>query len=201
LWDTAQREIAINFQEENVGRLNAFNFITLNGYFEGPARDISWHRHGTEENEYAVKGLQSGSTLLFGRLTYEMMASYWPTPTAIKNTPIMAEGMNNAEKIVFSRTLKTVEWKNTRLVKDNIVGEVRKLKQMPGKDMTLLGSGSIMTQFAEEGLIDEYQIMVDPVALGAGTPIFKDLKRKLDLKLTMTRTFKSGVVLLSYEPM
>ena len=182
-------------------RVNAFNFITLDGYFEGPTRDISWHRHGAEENEYAVEGLKSGGTLLFGRVTYEMMASYWPTPAAIKNTPIMAEGMNNADKIVFSRTLKKVEWKNTQLVKDNIVGEMKKLKQMPGKDMTLLGSGSIMTQFAEEGLIDEYQIMVDPVALGAGTPIFRGLKHKLDLKLTMTRTFKSGVVLLCYQPM
>ena len=129
-----------------------------------------------------------------------MMASYWPTPDAIKNAPIVAEGMNNADKIVFSRTLKKVEWNNTRLVKDNIVEEIKKMKRMPGKDMTLLGSGSILTQFAEQGLIDEYQIMVDPVVIGDGTPIFKGIKHKLDLKLTMTRAFKSGVVLLCYQP-
>lgn len=181
-------------------KVTVFNFVTLNGYFKGPNGDISWHRHGAEEGEYAAEGLQSGNTLLFGRVTYEMMASYWPTPDAIKNAPIVAEGMNNADKIVFSRTLKKAEWKNTGLVKENIVEEIRKMKQMPGKDMTLLGSGSILTQFAEQGLIDEYQLMLDPVALGDGTPIFKDIKHKLDLKLTGTRTFKSGVVLLCYQP-
>ncbi len=132
-------------------------------------------------------------------MTYELMASYWPTPDAIKNVPIVAEGMNNADKIVFSRTLKKAEWNNTRLVKDNIVEEIKRMKQMPGKDMTLLGSGSIVTQFAQQGLIDEYQIMVDPVVLGDGTPIFKGLKHTLNLKLTATRTFRSGVVLLSYQ--
>lgn len=177
-----------------------FNFVTLNGYFKGPKGDISWHKHDTEENEYAVEMLKSGNTLLFGRVTYEMMASYWPTSNAIKNDPIVAEGMNNADKIVFSRTLKKVEWNNTRLVKDNIEEEIEKMKQMTGKDMTLLGSGRILTQFAEQGLIDEYQIMVDPVVLGDGTPIFKGIKHTLDLKLTRTRTFKSGVVLLCYQP-
>jgi dihydrofolate reductase len=182
-------------------KLIVFNFLTLNGYFEGPNRDISWHRHGGEENEYAAEGLKSGNMLLFGRVTYQMMASYWPTPIAIKNDPIVAEGMNKADKIVFSRTLNNVEWNNTRLVKDNIAEEIRKMKQMPGKDMTVLGSGSIVTQFAEHNLIDEYQIMVDPVVLGDGTPIFKDIKHKVNLKLTTTRAFKSGVVLLCYQPM
>jgi len=130
-----------------------------------------------------------------------MMASYWPTPMALKNDPIVAKGMNTVDKIVFSRTLKKAEWNNTRLVTDNVEEEMRKMKQTPGKDMTVLGSGSIVTLFAEHGLIDEYQIMVDPVIIGDGTPIFKDIKHKLDLKLTMTRTFKSGVVLLSYQPM
>jgi dihydrofolate reductase len=182
-------------------KLSVFNFVTLNGYFQGPKGDISWHRHGAEENEYAAEGLKSGSVLLFGRVTYEMMASYWPTSNAFKNDPIVADGMNKAEKIVFSRTLKTVEWNNTRLVKGNIGEEIRKMKQLPGKDLTVLGSGSIVTQFAELGLIDEYQIMVDPVVLGEGTPLFRGLKQKLNLKLATTRTFRSGVVLLSYQPM
>jgi len=190
----------IKLQEVDMRKISVFNFVTLNGYYKGPKGDISWHRHGAEENEYAAKNLKSGGTLLFGRVTYEMMASYWPTPIAIKNDPIVAEGMNNADKIVFSRTLKKVEWNNTRLVKHNIEEELKKMKQMPGKDMTLLGSGSILTQFAEQGLIDEYQIMVDPIVIGNGTPIFKDIKNKLDLKLTMTRTFTSGVVLLCYQP-
>ena len=182
-------------------KVTVFNFVTLNGYYKGLKGDISWHRHGAEENEYAAENLNTGATLLFGRLTYEMMASYWPTPVAIKNDPIVAEGMNNGDKIVFSRTLKKAEWKNTKLIKDNIVEEIRKMKRLPGKNMTLLGSGSILTQFAEKGLIDEYQIMVDPVVIGDGTPIFKGINHKLDLKLTMTRTFKSVIVLLCYQPM
>ena len=182
-------------------KITVFNFVTLNGYFKGPEGDISWHKHGAEENEYAVEGLKSESILLFGRVTYEMMASYWPTPMALENNPIVAEGMNRAEKIVFSRTLEKAGWNNTRLVKDNMVEEVKKMKQMPGKDMTLLGSGSIATQLAEHSLIDEYQIMVDPIVIGEGTPIFKDIKRQLELKLTITKTFKSGVVLLCYQPM
>ena len=183
-----------------MGKLSVFNFVTLDGYFKGPNEDIGWHRHGAEENEYAAEGLGSGATLLFGRVTYEMMASYWPTPMAMQNDPVVAEGMNKADKIVFSRTLKKPAWRNTKLVSNNIADEISKMKQSSGKDMTLLGSGSIMTQFAEQGLIDEYQIMVDPVVIGNGTPIFKGVKHTLELKLTSTRTFKSGVVLLCYQP-
>ena len=128
-----------------------------------------------------------------------MMASYWPTPIAIKNDPIVAEGMNKADKIVFSRTLTKAEWNNTRLVRDNMAEEIQKMKRQTGKDMTVLGSGSIVTQLAQAGLIDEYQFMVDPVVLGEGTPIFKGIGHKLDLNLIATRTFKSGVVLLSYQ--
>jgi dihydrofolate reductase len=181
-------------------KVTVFNFVTLNGYFEGRKRDISWHKHGAEENEYAVEMLKSGNVLLLGRVTYELMASYWPTRHAIKNDPLVAEGMNNADKIVFSRTLKKVEWSNTRLMKDNVEEEIKKMKQMSGKNMTLLGSGSILTQFAEQGLIDEYQIMVDPVVLGDGTSIFKGIKHRLNLKLTTTRTFRNGNVLLCYQP-
>jgi dihydrofolate reductase len=112
----------------------------------------------------------------------------------------MAAGMNRAEKIVFSRTLDSADWHNTRIIRDNMVEQIRQLKQNPGNDLTLLGSGSILTQFADHGLIDEYQIMLDPVAIGQGTPLFNDISRPLDLKLTMSRTFKSGVVLLHYQP-
>ena len=183
-----------------MGKVSAFNFVTLDGYFEGPKRDISWHKHDADGTAYAVEGLKSGNALLFGRVTYELMASYWPTPIAIQNDPVVAEGMNKAEKIVFSRTLKKVGWNNTRLVRDNIGREIGNLKKTSRKDMTLLGSGSILTQLAQEGLIDEFQFMVDPVALGDGTPIFKNIKHRLNLKLTSTRTFKNGTVLLCYQP-
>lgn len=181
-------------------RLTAFCFVTLNGYFEGPAKgDISWHAHGGEESEYSAESLRSGNTLLFGRVTYEMMARFWPTPIAMAQFPVVAEGMNKAEKIVFSRTLKRVEWNNATLMKNNIVEEIRRMKQRDGRDMTLLGSGSIVAQFAEQDLIDEYQILVDPVVLGTGTSLFQGITQRLNLTLTETRRFASGSVLLCYR--
>jgi dihydrofolate reductase len=181
-------------------KLFEFNLVTLDGYFEGPNRDISWHNVDAEFNEYAVDMLNSVDTLLFGRVTYELMAGYWPTPEAMKNDPIVAGKMNDLPKIVFSKTLRTVAWRNTRLVKDNIEEEMRKMKEQPGKDMVILGSGSIVSEFAPHGLIDEHRIMVNPVVLGQGTPLFKGIKDKLNLKLLRARTFKSGNVLLYYEP-
>jgi dihydrofolate reductase len=181
-------------------RLTTFNFITLDGYFKGYDNDTSWHKHGgDEENEYAARGLQSNSTLLFGRVTYNMMADYWPSPMALENDPAVVKGMNDAEKIVFSTKLKKVAWRNTRVVK-NMVEEIKKMKTTAGKDMTILGSGSIIRQLAELGLIDEYQIMLDPIALGSGTAIFQKIKHPLNLKLTKSKAFKSGSVLLCYKP-
>lgn len=182
-----------------MGKLIAYNFTTLNGYFKGPDDDISWHRHDEEESGFASDNLEAKATLLFGRVTYEMMAGFWPTPMAIESMPEVARGMNEAEKIVFSTTLESADWENTTLVKDDLVEAVRKLKAIPGKVMTILGSGSIIAQLAEARLIDEYQFMIDPVAIGEGTPSFLGMTHKLDLKLIDHRVFKSGVVLLSYE--
>ncbi len=180
-------------------KLTVFNFITLNGYFEGPQKgDTSWHKHGAEESDYALNMLKLSHTLLFGRVTYNHMKSYWPTQMAAQQMPEMANGMNSAEKIVFSNTLKKADWNNTRVMSGNIVKEIEKLRQTPGRDMTILGSGSIVSLFAEKGLVDEYRIMLDPVALGSGTPIFKDIKNELSLKLTNVQQFKTGVVLLEY---
>jgi dihydrofolate reductase len=181
-------------------KLSTFNFITLNGFLNDADEGISWHRHGEEENQYASESLQSGNILLFGRKTYEMMASYWPTPIAMENDPSVAEGMNNAEKIVFSRSLKKADWKNTKILSSNIVEEIRQLKQIPGINMTLLGSGSILTLFAENGLIDEFQVMIDPVTIGDGTPLFKGIKGIFNMELIQVKPFKSGVVLLTYIP-
>src|SRR5437899_926176 len=115
-------------------KLVIFNFSTLNGYFEGPGGDLSWHRHGEEESKFASESVGQGGVLLFGRITYEHMASYWPTPMALQQMPAVAEGMNKAEKIVFSRTLKKADWENTRLINEDVVAAVRQLKQAPGKD-------------------------------------------------------------------
>ncbi len=183
-----------------MGKITTFNFTTLNGYYKGPQGEISWHKHEKEESEFSQEGLSKKNILLFGRMTYQMMAGFWPTAAGMANDPIVAKGMNEAEKIVFSRTLKNADWNNTSLIKENMLDEIRKLKKTSAKDMTILGSGSIVAALAEEGLIDEYQIMIDPVALGDGGTLFSGLKKQLDLKLVNTRVFKSGVVLLCYQP-
>lgn len=181
-------------------KLTVFNLVTVDGYFSGLDGDISWHKVDEEFQELAEQASNSGNTLLFGRVTYELMAGYWPTQEAIKNDPVVAAGMNKAEKVVFSRTLDKVDWNNTRLVKDDLLAEVRKLKRQSGADLTVLGSGSIVSQLAQEGLIDEYQILLNPVVIGKGKTMFEGVKEKINLRLTKTRVFKNGNILLCYEP-
>jgi dihydrofolate reductase len=180
--------------------LSVFNFITLNGYYKGENDDISWHVHGDEEGKFSEEGARSDSIILFGRKTYEVMASFWPSAMAYESFPVVADGMNKAEKIVFSKTLKDAGWSNTKIINGDIIEKIEQLKETGEKDMTILGSGSIVTQFAEAGIIDQYQIMVDPVAIGKGTPIFSELTQKINLKLTGSKVFNSGVVLLTYVP-
>ncbi|MHB8843676.1 MAG: dihydrofolate reductase family protein [Nitrospirota bacterium] len=181
-------------------KLTVFNLMTLDGYIAGPDGDISWHNVDEEFQELATAASNSGNTLLFGRVTYELMAGFWPTPEAIRTDPVVAAGMNRSEKVVFSRTLQKADWNNTRLVKDDMIAEVRRLKQLPGKDLTVLGSGSLVSQLAQEGLIDEYNILLNPVVIGRGKTMFEGLKNRLVLKLTDTRKFGNGNILLKYEP-
>jgi dihydrofolate reductase len=181
-------------------KLSVFNLITLDGYFTGANGDISWHMVDDEFQELANKASNSGSTLLFGRVTYQLMASFWPTAEALKMDPVVAKGMNASPKIVFSRKLKSVDWENTRLAKGDLVAEVKKLKRGTGKGLTILGSGSIVAQLADAGLIDEYQILLNPVALGRGRSMFEGLSKKLPFKLVDSRIFKNGNVLLTYAP-
>jgi dihydrofolate reductase len=173
---------------------------TLDGFYEGPNGEIDWHNVDEEFNEFAIEQLNSVDVLLFGRVTYELMASYWPTPVAIENDPIVADKMNHLPKLVFSRTLKKVEWQNTRLIKENIGEEILKRKGQPGKDMILFGSSDLAVTLAELDLIDEYRIMVNPLILGSGKSLLKGSKQRLKLKLLKTRTFQNGNVLLYYQP-
>ena len=129
-----------------------------------------------------------------------MMASYWPTPAAAKDSPDVAAQMNKLPKVVFSRTLDKASWSNTKLVKGDVAAEISRMKKEPGKDMVIFGSGTIVSQLAQAGLIDEYQIVVVPVVLGKGRTMFEGVKEKLTLKPTKTRTFGNGNVLMSYQP-
>lgn len=177
-----------------------FMMTTLDGFFAGPNGELDWHVVDEEFNDYAIDQLNSVDVLLFGRVTYQGMASYWPTPSATTDDPIVAEKMNTFPKIVFSKTLEKVEWHNTRLVKENIAEEITQLKQQPGKDLIIFGSSNLSASFLNLDLIDELRIMVNPVVLGDGIPLFKGIHDTLQLKLLKTKTFRSGNVLLYYEP-
>ncbi|HXQ35529.1 MAG TPA: dihydrofolate reductase family protein [Anaerolineales bacterium] len=181
-------------------KLFAFNMVSLDGCFEGPNQDISWHNADEEFNQFAIEQTSTVGTILFGRRTYEGMASYWPTEAAINDDPVVAELMNSLPKIVFSRTLQKAEWKNSTLIKDNIAEEILKLKRQPGKEIAVFGSADLLSTLIQLDLIDEHRIIVNPVVLGSGTPLFKNVKDRLNLKLTRSRTFDSGNVLLYYQP-
>lgn len=181
-------------------KLIFFMLTSLDGFYEGAGHSIDWHNVDEEFNEFANAQLDSVDMLLFGRVTYEMMAAYWPTEMALKNDQVTAAAMNSKAKVVFSRSLSSAAWQNTRLVKDNIAEEVMKLKAQPGKDLIIFGSSDLAVTLIQTGLIDEFRIMVNPLALGVGKSLFKGLQSRLNLELIKTRTFKSGNVLLYYRP-
>ena len=183
-----------------MSKLTSFTFITLNGFLKGQNEDTSWHPHGGEATKFANEASSAGNILLFGRKTYEMMASFWPTPMAAELMPIVAENMNKSQKIVCSNTLKNADWKNTSILKGDIVEQIKQLKQKSNKGITILGSGSLLSQLSNAGLIDQYTIMLDPIALGKGTPIFDGIQSNLELKLISSLVFeKDSIVLLNYE--
>ncbi len=181
-------------------RVLFFMMITVDGYYAGPDGGIDWHNVDGEFNDFAIAQLNEVDTLLFGRETYELMASYWPTRDAVQDDPVVAGKMNSLPKIVFSTTLGDVTWQNTRLIRDNVAAEVKRLKQQEGQDLLILGSSKLASTFIDQGLLDEARLMVNPVALGRGKSLFAGINDRLRLRLTKTRTFGSGNVLLYYEP-
>lgn len=184
-------------------KLIVFNHISLDGYFVDADGSMAWAKMGNNDPEYNafVAGNASGDgTLMFGRVTYELMIKYWPTPMAKQHDPVVAAGMNNMPKIVFSRTMDKASWNNTTVLKGDVVSEVKKMKELSGSGIAILGSGTIVSQLAAAGLIDEYQVVVNPIILGKGRTMFEGVKNIVNLKLTKTRSFNSGKVYVCYEP-
>jgi dihydrofolate reductase len=182
-----------------------FDHVTLDGFFTDERGDMSFaHRKEADADpewrEFTDKNASGDSEMLFGRVTYDMMAGWWPTPAARQAMPVVAKRMNEAPKVVFSRKMEKPEWVNTRLVKRNLVEEVRKMKEQKGPDLVLMGSGTIVAQLTQAGAIDVYHIVVNPVVIGEGRTLFEGVSRKLPLQLTASRAFKNGNVLLTYEP-
>ena len=178
-------------------RLIMWNMVTLDGYFEGSKPwDIGWHEFawGEELERLGLEQTGAAGALLFGRATYQGMAEYWPSAKGE-----VADIMNAIPKIVFSRTLQRADWNNTRLVRDDAVAEVRRLKQEAGKDLMIYGSAKLVASLTRARLIDEYRIGLHPVVLGAGMPLVQDVRELMKMKLLEARALKTGVVLLRYE--
>ena len=171
------------------------NVASLDGFFESRNKLLDWVVTDEEFFEYAKGLLRTVDTLLFGRATYLHMASYWPTAPVDE----IAEKMNNLPKVVFSKTLRKAEWNNSRLVASNIEEEVSRLKTQMGKDMVIFGSAMLASSLLQWGLIDEYRVILQPVLLGSGSPLFRDITERIRMKLISAKSFGSGVVLLSYQ--
>ena len=179
-------------------QLIMWNLVTLDGYFEGPKPwDIEWHNYvwGDELEKLSLEQAGSIGLLLFGRRTYEGMAAYWSSAEGD-----IAAFMNTVPKVVFSRTLETAGWKNTRLVTTDAAEEVAKLKQGSGKDLYIFGSADLSATLTRHRLIDEYRLALTPLVLGGGNPLFKPSPQRLPLRLVMARPMKSGCVILRYQP-
>jgi dihydrofolate reductase len=182
-------------------KVTMLNRISLDGFYAGPNGEIDWFIHEADVDR-AAHEMMNPDTLLMGRLTYQMFESYWPPiakdPKAPEGARMIANELNEMTKVVFSKSLEEVAWVNSKLVKGDIIKEVSQLKQGNGADITIFGSGTIVQQLAAEGLVDEYLVVVTPVILGAGKPLFKEVK-KCNLELLETRSFPSGNLLLHYR--
>jgi dihydrofolate reductase len=182
-------------------RLNVFESISADGFFCDASGDMAWaHKSDPEWNAFVGDNASGNGELLLGRVTYDMMASFWPTPAALAMNRKVAEGINRLPKVVVSRTLEKADWQNTRVARGNLVEEVRRMKQAPGGTIVVLGSGSIVAQLAGAGLVDEYQLALNPVVLGKGRTLFEGMEKQLGLKLARSRVFGNGNVFLCYEP-
>jgi dihydrofolate reductase len=175
-----------------------FMMTTLDGYFEGPDHDISWHNADNREfAKFAEDQLDETDTLIFGRKTYELMAGYWPSEEAIRTDPGTATRMNSLNKIVFSHNPINTGWQNVE-ASTNVVEKMQELKSAPGKDIAVLASSNLGLTLIEEGLLDEIRIMINPIIIGKGTPLFEGTDKILRFTLRASKTFKSGNVLLAY---
>jgi dihydrofolate reductase len=180
-----------------------FMHVSLDGFAADPNHNLDFLTYDEELVQYADELVKTVGSPIYGRTTYQLMESYWPTvltkPNADKHTREHARWVEDVPKIVFSKTLNEVTWNNTRLIKDNIAEEVKLLKQQPGKDLVIFGSPGLSATFMNLGLIDEYKLTVHPIILGDGISVFRNNATKSTLKLLHSRTQKSGVVTLHYE--
>jgi dihydrofolate reductase len=183
-----------------VAKLIMWNLMTLDGFVEGPGQDISWHHDvwGSELEQLSIEQLNNAGALLFGRVTYELMANYWPTATGEAGE--IANIMNRIPKFVFSRTLTRSDWHNVTFFSGDAAKTVTNLKRETVKDIYLFGSADLAASLIPQGLFDEIRIGLSPHILGSGTPLFKHADRRQRLKLLEARPLSSGITILRYQP-
>ena len=184
-------------------KLVLFMHVALDGFVAGPGGEMDWINVDDEIFDYAGERTNEADTALYGRVTYQMMESYWPTaaeqPNATRHDIEHSNWYNKVTKVVLSRTMKGQQVKNTNIISENIAANINALKQQPGKDILMFGSPSAAHLLMQENLIDDLWLFVNPVVLGQGIPLFKDVKGPLKLKLLKNVAFSSGVVCLHYE--
>ena len=178
-------------------KILVFTNVSLDGYFEGPGHDISGFKRDSEA--FSRRGNEEADALLFGHRTYEMM-KFWSTPEAAAAMPEMAQVINEDQKFVASHAPFEPGWKNVTVLSGDVAAQVKKLKEGPGKNIMIFGSNTLCVSLLQAGLIDELQIVVNPVVFGEGTPLFKGLPKKVELILREAHPFKSGAILLIYAP-
>jgi dihydrofolate reductase len=185
-------------------KIVVFNLVTVDGFFAGVDGNIDWHNVDDEFNDFAIKQTAEFGGLIFGKTTYKIFEEFWPKamddPKMSNEDRKIGHIIDDVWKMVFSKSLKDVSWKNSKLYHDIDPKEIRSWKKYDGKDMAIFGSGTIVTQFTNLGLIDEYRLLVNPVVLGEGKSFWNGIKGKQELQLTNSRTFKNGNVLLTYVP-
>jgi dihydrofolate reductase len=187
-------------------KLITTTWVTLDGFIAGPNGEMDWvgEIYDDAMAHYESDLVNSADTLLLGRVTYQSFAGSWPhvpdNPDASEGEKDYARRLNSMRKVVFSRTLASVDWNNATLLREVVPEEINRLKQEPGGDMLIFGSASLVQELTNLGLIDEYQVLVHPVILGGGKPLFQDIKNQVKLKLVQSKTHPSGVVVLFYRP-
>ena len=183
-------------------KLVLFMHVSLDGFAANTSGGLDWISYDGELQQYADEIVATVGSPVYGRVTYELMAGYWPTvlddPNESEHSKAHARWVDKATKIVFSKTMKKAEWNNTIVINDNIAEEINKLKQQPGKDLVIFGSPGLAHSFMELDLIDEYQLTLNPILLGSGIPTYQNIKNKTNLKLVKATPLKSGVVGLHY---
>lgn len=181
-------------------KIIVFEWITLDGFFAGTDGNVDWMVWGDEVVEYAKEVYAATDTVLYGKTTYEGMKYHWTTSASSEDDPKIIDFMNETHKIVFSKSLEKVDWNNSELVREFDAEEIAELKENSGENILILGSGTLVSQFANAGLIDEYKFLVNPVVLGSGKTLFENIGDTVKLKYLSTKNFSNGNVLLCYQP-